>query len=150
MSKLTDAYADFRAFVGTTLVDRKELPNAYELEDNSSLFLKHGYGVAYGDGINTSRRANGGYSASHNLIVYLTTLVTATENDVNRFVSIKASLYEIADTLIKAVETEPTLSGAVANIDWESYDQIETIIDANGTDKFMVLPLNFRIQYFEQ
>jgi hypothetical protein len=149
MSKLTDAFAAFRTKVALQLTGRTELPNAYEIEDNSSLFLRKGYGVAYGDGLNTRRQAScGGYSASHTFIVNLTSLVTATENDVNRFVGVKTALYEAAHELILAIETDPTLGGYVANSNWDSFDQIQTIIDMNGTDKFIALPLNFSIEYF--
>lgn len=149
MTKLTDSYTAFRALVALTLTGYNELPNPYNIEDNSSLFLRKGYGVAYGAGENTFRRATRNYSATHEFTVTLTTLNTATENNVTAFANVQATLFGVADTLIKAVEDEPTLGGKVANIDWVGYEQIEAFDDMNGTNKFISLPLNFRAEYFE-
>jgi hypothetical protein len=149
MSKLTDAYDALRAFVPTVLTDRTELPNPYIIENNASSFLKSGYGVSYGVGDSTNRRANGGYTGAHTFTVTLTAQVTSTENRTDAFVAVKNALYEAAHVLVEAVETNPTLTDAVTNIDWLSFDQIDYLIDENGTDKFIVLPVNFRAIYFQ-
>ena len=149
MTKLTDAYAALRSFVSTALTGYTELTNPYVIEDNSGLFLRQGYGVAYNTGDTTNRRANGSYTADHYLTVTITRLVAVTPNDGAGLRTLIDSIYTTADALIKAVENNPTLTAQVAVCDWQSYGQIDFIIDEEGTDKFIALPLNFRVQYFE-
>lgn len=148
MTKLTDTFDALRTTVAATLTSLNELPNPYVIENNASVFLKAGFGVSYSDGSNSNRIMTGGYDGIHAFTVTLTRQVTSTENDIDGFVSIQNQIYTDADTLIKEIRANPTLGGAVANIDWVGYEPIDYLIDENDIDKFIALPINFNASYF--
>lgn len=149
MSNISDAYDNLRTRLAAVLPNHKELVDPYNLERNSELFLKQGWGVVVGAGENTSRDIGSRFSVSRRMVVVITRAVAGGDIDVSTRVTAEKTLLEDQKTVINDLQYNGTLnnSAGVFRTDFVSDAGFEPALD----DKvgFIALKSEFEIEYVE-
>lgn len=149
MTKVSDVYDKLETIINNTLSDYAELPNPYTLEFNTSLFLKKGYGLAFGGGRNTNRSVCQLISTARIFSILLVNLVTTTANNAVQREAIDKALLEDSFKIVKAIENDSDLSGSAAKAIFLEDSGVEFIDIGENQQKFVVNELTFEIEYFD-
>ena len=87
------------------------IPNAYITPENVGLYLRQGYGIAVGPGNNTERIIGGKKSYQRDFQVFLTRELMTTSTNTEARQTVEKQILEDFDTVLKAIEENPTLNG---------------------------------------
>jgi hypothetical protein len=89
-----------------------KIPNPYDPENNSDLFLQNGYGIGYGPGTNTQRDIGcDRVSIEREFQVMLLRVVAATDQDATAIENSAKSVLEDELKLIKAIHFDDSMNG---------------------------------------
>ena len=145
MAKIEDIHTAICNLVSSTVADYKRFPNPYQIDANTFLHMKKGYGVAIGPGVDTERYLGCHVTYSRVFTLVLVQQMTETQNTTARRELIERDLLEDHDSLIKAVYNNTTLAGVVIKA---------TITDDGGIQfidgdrlKFLALEMNMTVEY---
>jgi len=144
ISTIYDAYVTICAAQLTTYA---KIPNPYNINDNSSVFHRLGFTVAYGSGSNSNRLLGCQMSEIREFSVILVAQITAAITDFSGFNLIAKNLFEDRYKIIKAIEIHPTLNTGQTSTKWVSDPGIEFL--ENDKAKYFVLRTLFESEYFE-
>lgn len=123
------------------------IPNPYNIEDNSEIKLRKGYGIALREGTNTNRQVNCKFSVERTMEVILTRLYTEQdENPVTRS-SLEKLLFEDQYKLINDFEQDITINGETMYTKWVSDGGIEFLGGVSG--RYLILRTQFSLEYSE-
>lgn len=147
MSKVSQIYDALATLVATALPTYKKLPNPYDSSANANVILNKGYGIAIGQGSNSERFQDCQLSISRDFGIVLTKQLAKTDHDVSGRASQEKALFEDQFLVIKALETNPQLSGLVAKTFYVGDGGLE-ILDLE-TGRYMVLASQINVEYFE-
>jgi len=123
------------------------LPNPYNVEDNTELKLRKGYGVALLAATNTNRQVNCKFSVNRTMEVVLTRLYTGYEENAVDKASEEKLLLEDQYKIINDLEQDVTINGQTMYTRWESDGGIEYV--AGETGRFLMLKTQFSLEYLE-
>jgi len=147
MSKISSVYDALHTLVSSELTGYTQLTNPYQREDNSTLFLEKGYGIAVSGGANTNRKLGGKKTYERTFQLVLTNLLAATEHDTTAKENAEKSLLEDHATLITAFERDSDLGGNAALNIALTDDGIEFL--EGGRTKYISLEITVTVEYFE-
>ncbi len=133
---LTDVYSAKKAW---------PLTNPYDIEDNSDLYLKRGYGFYMGAGLDKGTMTNE-IEMNRELIVTLTLETGAAQNTNKIRESAEKELLEEQAKLLKLLHSDPAISGK-ASVVYQNDNGIESIFGEK--ENFIMIQSRFLITYFE-
>lgn len=147
MTAVSDIYDALETLIGTALPGYVRLPDPYSVEDNPELFLRKGYGLAFGDDSNTNRKIGcNQVSISQDFVVPIINEVMAT-NTSSTHAKFEKSLLEDKFKVIKALELDNDLSGNAMNARYVGSSAI-TYLEGDR-DKYILTELFLSIEYLE-
>lgn len=144
---ISNVYDGLVTLVTAALPTHKKLANPYMVEANPSVVLKNGYGIKIGAAENTQRFCGSHHSTRRSLSVVLTAEMAAVEANATQWRSAELGLMEEAQTIIKAIASNPTLGGYAANTDWTNDGGIE-FVDGDRT-RYLTIEITFSTEYIE-
>ena len=113
MTKISDIYDALDTAVSTALGSTyTRLPNPYSADENSELYLKRGYGIAFGAGANDRDSMGGIGSYIREFVVVLVNQVTTTDHNVDAREVLEKSFMEDHYKVWKALELDADLGGS--------------------------------------
>lgn len=125
----------------------KRLNNPYEPEQNPSIILAQGYGLAVGPGVQSNRQLSSIVTTSRTFSVVLTRAADATEHDDTRQDDRAKELLEDAREVVNSFEREVRLENLDLNVKYESDGGIESITPDDRS--ILVMKLQFVVDYFD-
>lgn len=155
---IEDAYDNFHALVETTLTNYgatltpvvlfKELEDNIIIENNDEKRLKNGYSIQFGPDTNNNTELSGHTYMDHLVYVTFTTANFGTLRDIDKRKDAEKKLLVMKDSLVKAVGSDPQLSGIVARCLYSGSDPVELIL---GEDEklFLMIRSTYTIGYYE-
>ncbi|RLC38723.1 hypothetical protein DRH27_01590 [Candidatus Falkowbacteria bacterium] len=112
MTAITDIYDQLVTLIEAALTDYVRLPDPYNVDENTELFLRKGYGVAFGDDTNTNRKIGcNKVSIDQQFVVPIMNQVTTTDTNAVGHAALEKALIEDKFKIVKAIETDSDLSG---------------------------------------
>ena len=148
MSKISTVYDAMYTLLSSNLTGYTQIPNPYNSEQNSMLFLNKGYGLVVGTGDNTQRFATcDKKSYAREFTIVLVNQYIATEHDTDAKETAEKALLEDHATLITAIEQDADLGGNAAthlSISDGGIDFLE-----GDREKYIMLELIVNVEYFE-
>lgn len=147
MSKVSTIYDNMITRVASVLSSHVRLPNPYKPDENSTIYLKKGYGVALG-GAEISRRVIGGQVImTRESTITVTRQYFSKENDPSSKASTEKQVLEDIFLVIKDFENDVTLNEVATNVTFRSDSGIEYV--SNDKDQFLMVRATFAVDYFE-
>ena len=148
MTKVSDIYDALNTLISGTLTTYSKLPDPYNVEDNTELFLKKGYGIAFGDDTNTNRKVGcQKITINQQFEIPLMNLVTATDSNATGHASLEKLLLEDKFKIIKALENDNDLSGSAMQARYIGGSAITYLEGDRG--KYLLTGLFITIEYLE-
>lgn len=121
MSKISDIFDALVIDIAAELPNHNQLTNPYAIEENTSLSLNQGWGLAVGPAVNTFRQLSCKLSVNRSMIITVTRKFFANELNIAGKDNVVKLLLEDQFLLIKMVENETgTFSALVAKGDYSS------------------------------
>lgn len=153
MSNITTAFDAIKSKMQTlypTASGYSQLTNPYNIQDNPTLALMKGWGVALNSGTNSQRELSCRLSIQRTITVMFTRLSQGNELlTANKETNTKA-LFEDQFTLIKELEKETSLNNNVSGITRFVYQSDEGIgFVETDTESIFTLATTFLLEYFE-
>lgn len=147
MTAIATIYDAIITKISGQLADYKRIPNPYALNENTALLIRKGYGLSIGAGTNTQRYVGCLITWEREYTIGLITQVVNTENDITGRASVEKDLIDDHDLILRAFETDPTLSGACIKAIIQSDSGIE-YIEAERS-KYLALEMSLLVEYQE-
>ena len=147
MTAITNLYNTIYTIVSTTLTSRLELYNPYDLENNSDLTLKKGYGIAFQESTYNQELYNVQRDTSRNIVISLTERVDdhRASSSVRRVV--EKNLFEDRYSIISAL---------INNFEIHKYGEELDLVGDNGIEfvraegkNYLALRITFSLKYSE-
>lgn len=147
MSAVTDIYDAIVTKITSAVSDYKRIPNPYDVEANTFLHLRNGFGIEIGPGFNTERFVSciSTWQRTYNII--LVKQVLTTQNNTPIRVAIEKDILDDQNTLFKAFEIDPTLGGKVIKTVVQSDSGIAFLAFDNA--KFLSMQILIDVEYQE-
>lgn len=150
MSQVSTAFDALRARLGTVFTTGAgyfELTNPYDIQDNQDQFLRKGWGLAVGAGVNTNRNLCKTVSVEREFRVVLTQALEATEFGIDDKQATVKELLESAQLAIESFEREFALDSGSYNTRFVSDSGISSLAGENFS--FLTLELSFNVELFD-
>lgn len=151
MSIISTAYDAFIARIETVLDTANQgytrIPNPYNVEDNTELKLRKGYGLALLNAENTNRQVNCKFSVNRTMEVILTREYTGDEELAVPKSTLEKLLLEDQYKIINNFEQDLTINGSTMYTRWVTDSGIEFV--AGQTGRFYMLKTQFLLEYLE-
>lgn len=150
MSQITTAYDNFVTRIDAVLTSGNgwiKLPHAYNIEKNPEIYMKQGYAIGIGAGLNTKRTFSNTISISREFNVILVRAMHTLDLEVTGRQSVEKQLFEDLKLVIADVEGNSTLNQGQILCSYTGDAGID-YIDAEISE-FSLLRANFLIEYFE-
>lgn len=148
MTAVSNIYDALENLIDTALPDYTRLPDPYNTDDNPELYLRKGYGIAFGDDNNTERKIGcQKVSINQDFVIPLVNLVTATNTNSTIHASVEKSLIEDKFKIIKALETDSDLSGVTMQAKYIGSSAL-TYLEGDR-DKYIITELFISTEYLE-
>lgn len=125
----------------------QRLSTAYKPEENPDIFLRQGWGIAIGPGVNTNRFVNCKYSLNREITLVLTRKYEALENDPAGKQATELQLFEDQRVFINQIEQDPTVSDTLTTASYGSDGGIEYV--RASTDAFLMLRTVIPTEYLD-
>ena len=145
MSNASTMKTQIDAKLVATLSGYTKIPDPYDPEENNILYLKKGYGIAYGPGQNLSRYATCRRTYQTEISILLVNQITTTDHNTAAREAIENSLMNDADALKYAIELDPDLNGNSAKTVYLDDSGIEYI--KSDRARFYAVQINFTCEY---
>jgi hypothetical protein len=150
MSKISTVYDTLLTRLDAVLTSASSwnrLPNPYNIEENPSLFLRQGYGIAIGSGSNQNQSQCGLVRIKRTVSVVISRKVDATELGVTDKDTGHKQLLEDMRSVLADFEKNVALSNDIANVIFVSDSGINFV---NGEDEnYVYSEMQFAVDYFE-
>ena len=148
MSAVSSAYDAVITAIESQLPNHKRLSNPYDVEENTDLFLRQGYGLVLGPGENSKRNLCNVLSIRRTFQVIISRKYAATELNASGKATTEKQIMEDLKTLIAYFETNTTLNTGVRVVGFESDSGIQ-FVKKSATDMYLFTEGIFEIEYFE-
>lgn len=147
MSKSTDVFDAMILRLESVLPTHSRLRNPYEIEENNTLFLKKGFGLAIGQGNGPNTALSKQIEIERIFQVVLTRKAYAKESDSTGKASAEKSLLEDLFLVIQEFETNTTINSTASMAQYESDGGIEFV--ETETEGFIVIRADILVKYQE-
>lgn len=112
MSKISDVITAIYSLVSTALATYNELPDPYDIEGNTELFLKKGFGISAGSGNNNQERSvSCSRWTTRDFTITLTNKITTTRENTGSMKTLQKNIFEDQETLLQAFYDDRTIGG---------------------------------------
>lgn len=147
MSSISNIHDNLYTLVAATLTNHAELRRPTNIELNSDLFLKKGFGISVSSAVRGTRNISCRYWLQRDFIITNTLAIygTDTSNTIRKIA--EKTLLENQKLLITALETDNTLSGYCNNLRFVNDAGIE-FIHVDEKD-YIMLQSTFTLEYSE-
>ncbi len=135
--------------MATAFPAAKLIPDPYNIESTSSLYLANGYGIQFGAGENAKDQLSCYIRLNRAIVVVQTRLVATTEHNATSQSNTALALLEDQLAMIKIFETNGSLGSIIADIQYLNDTGIEFLETADSTGRFYVLTTAFTGTYLE-
>ena len=150
MSQVSTAYDNFLTRVDAVLTGAAgwiKLPFAYDIEKNPEIYLRQGYALGIGAGVNTKRVLSSTLSISREFTLTIVRALDATDLEVTLRQSLEKQLFEDIKLVIADVERNSTLNVGQILCSYSGDSGIEYV--DGETSEYVQLRANFLVEYFE-
>jgi hypothetical protein len=147
MTKVSLVHDALITLLESTLTGYTRLPNPYQPDENTNLFLKQGFGLKLGTGENTNRTLGGFQFMRRTFTVVLTRQYFALESDADAKAATEKQLLEDALLIQKAIEEDQTVGGTSVSATFTRDSGIEFV--SNQTERYMKTEIEILAEYFE-
>ena len=146
---ITDIINNLYTLISSTLSSYNELPNPYNIEDNTELFLKKGFGIGVLDGVNEQERSETCSRWIRRSFTFtLTNKITTTRENTTSMKTLQKSILEDQESVLQAVYNDSTLTGKVIDIEFTSDTGIQ-YLDIEQV-KYFTITTSFEVLYRKQ
>lgn len=155
MTKISELNDTVRGLLSTTLTGYAEIPDPYDIPNNSKLYLRQGYATGYGPAEQVRRQGCPFFTERRNMQIFLIRENIASSTDPDDRTSIEKTLMEDAYLVKKAIELDNTLGGDVTDMTFVADTGLQYIVPVNdqdaptNRDKFYAIELTFEVEYQE-
>lgn len=146
-TKVSSIYDALVSTCVAQLTNYAKIPNAYDVNANSTLFLKSGFAVGYGPASNSERLINCQYSVIRTFSIILIGQLTASLTDFDGFKAVTQTLFEDQAKIKKVIEGSPQVGGTGTFTKWISDGGLE-FLETDSTKYFLIESI-FESEYFE-
>jgi hypothetical protein len=147
MTQISNIIDRFSTLIEGQVSGVTQIPNPYEPEGNSDLWLNNGYGVGYGSADVDRREVGCKIYLRREIIVMLLRRVEANENDASGVEAIAKNVMEDELKIIKAVENDNTLNGNAIDASYIDTTPLEYLVGDRG--RYFILNIGFSVLYAE-
>lgn len=146
MSTIDSIISAIQSKIATALPAYAKLSNPYNTADNDEVFLRQGYGVTIGAS-SKNRVTTSVIGMQRKFGIVLTAEVFSTKNDDSTKENAHLALANDQLSVIKAIELDFSLGGAVLKAEYESDEGIQFVNNKN--EKFLELKTIVSVSYTE-
>lgn len=144
-SKIFDIAEKLGQIIETVLPEYKRLPNPYDVNANTFLQLRRGYGIEVGEGTNTQRYVGCLTTWQRTYNITLVRKVTTTDNNVDARIAVEQGILDDHEELLKTFEVDVSMDGLV----------IKAVVGGDGginfldvdRQKFLAMTIGLDIEY---
>jgi hypothetical protein len=129
-SAITTAYDNLLTRIAAVLTANDgwlQIPNAYDVASNSDSFLKQGYGIKIGSGVNAKRQLGNQMHIDRKFSLIISREVCATDGDTSTYGSVAKQLFEDLKLVINDFETNTTLNSGLIFCSYESDGGVQPV-----------------------
>lgn len=147
MSKASDVYDALVTKMITLFPTYYRIANPYDIQANPDTLLKQAFGIAIGPGTNTERFVGclSTWEGSYNIGIIRQ--VVNTENDATGKASKEKVLLEAVQTILEAIETDPSLGGVAIKAVVNDHSGIQYI--KGRQSNFLAIEVGLSVEYSE-
>lgn len=148
ISTAYDALVDrIEAVLDVEANNYRRIGNPYNIEDNSEIELRKGYGIAALSAINTNRHVACQFSIERTFEIVLTRHFTGRLDDADGRVDVEKELLEAQYLIVNDLEQDPSVGGTSMFTRFVGDSGIEYV--AGDQSRFIVLRSQFALEYQE-
>lgn len=147
MSSITDIYNALETTLATALPAYTKLPNAYDVEDNATIFLGKGYGLGIGGGSNTNRLLPSKVSISRDFEIVFVNQINATASNGDLIEAQEKEIFEDMFLFLKTVESDASLGCLAINSSYVSDSGLD-FLDGE-TQRYFSLTMVVSVEYIQ-
>lgn len=125
----------------------RRIPNPYNIDNNTEINLRKGYGLAILGAENSNRQVNCVFSVNRTIEVVLTRLYTGDDELAVPRASLEKLLLEDQYKLVNNFEQDMTINGQTMYTRWVGDTGIEYV--GGETGRFFMLKTQFSLEYLE-
>lgn len=148
MSKISQIIDKLSQIIEAEISGITEIPNPYEPEANSDLYLQNGYGVGFGNASNSNRNMGATVTIEREFFIMLFRLVAATPQDTAAIKTSAKNLLEDELKLIKAIELNRDLDKLAMNAQYTGSDSLDFLAGETGNRYFQQI-ITVSVEYRE-
>lgn len=145
MSKIEDIYDAIVTQIESELSGYTRIPNPYDVQNNTFLHLRKGFGIEIGPGSNTERYVGCLSTWERTYTIILVKQVVTTQNNTAVRVMIEKEILDDHELLFKAFETNNSLGGIA----------MKTVVQSDGgisfldidNQKFLSMSIFLNVEY---
>lgn len=145
-TKITTVFDDLLAKVEALLPNHTKIPDPYNLENNTSVFLEQGFGMTVGGQDNSNRMISCKASTDHDFEIKISRKYYSLDSDTTAKDQTQKNLCEDFALLKLNIESDPTLANG-GNIRWTGSSSIESVFTEKNY--FLSLTGNVSVEYFD-
>jgi hypothetical protein len=124
-----------------------QIPNGFDVPSNANGFLRQGYGLAIGQGVNKNRELSLQISIDRTFVVSISREVFKTDGDASGYGTVAKQLMEDLFSLVADFEKNTTLNTGQIFCHYESDNGIQPI--ENGDFSGVYVSATFTVALFE-
>jgi len=149
MSKISDVITALYSLITTNLSDYNELPDPYDIEGNTELFLKKGFAISVNAGTNDQDRSVSCHRWTTRTFTFtLTNKITTTRENKDSMKTLQKSIMEDQETINQALYDDRTIGDVAQDAIYISDNGIEYLtIDEV---KYFRLDTTIEVTYIKQ
>lgn len=147
MSAITTIYDAMVTRISTILPNHVRLTNPYAISENNDRFLKQGWGLAIGSGVNTEQLLSCQFTTDREFRVIISRQYYAREFDVTSKASTEKDLYEDLHLVVKDLQKHNTLNTGIYIVTYQGDDGIQNVFGER--DVFLYILARVTVRYQE-
>lgn len=147
MSAVSTMFDNLKTRVAAVLTGFNELPDAYAIEGNPDLYLKKGFSIGFGAGVNSKRLQSNKMSIRREMVITISRALDATELDPSGKQTTAKQLLEDLRSVISDLELNSTLNNGQTIAGFEADQGIQSV--DGEKENFLFVQGTFAVEYFE-
>lgn len=149
MSRVTDIRDAINGIIETALPDYRKLSDSIDTADNPNLMLQKGFRVAYGPASNSSRDYCMTHIQRRREFSFVLTNIYIPNLDAAQREGSEDNLMSDQNEVVKAIHSDPELTGTAISSDFAFDNGIEYILSENGEKQYIMIVTTVSVDYYE-
>lgn len=147
MSDISTVYAALVTRIEAVLTSHTRLGDPYTLEQNKSVWLKKGWGLAIGEGVNTNQFLSNKVRIDSVFNIPITRKYYAKEDNADLKSVTELQILEDIQLLVADFHTNSTLTTATNHVNFIGRGPMEPVFD--GKDQFLACRMEIAVNVIE-